>query len=79
MVPGKTKEEKKKAFDELEKHQDAVTLRESLTFSIIYNNLFYLMGVVVLGFFFLRSIPSTYNFALATIVSAGLVLLSSRA
>eukprot|EP01121_Diplochlamys_sp_Union-15-3_P002852 TRINITY_DN126_c0_g2_i2.p1 TRINITY_DN126_c0_g2~~TRINITY_DN126_c0_g2_i2.p1 ORF type:complete len:186 (+),score=24.72 TRINITY_DN126_c0_g2_i2:95-652(+) len=47
------------------KEQRQITYKETLFFSILYNNLFFLLLVVFLGFYILRSVPGVYNYILS--------------
>lgn len=74
---GKSRDEKKKLAQEHIEHQKSVTVREAMSFAIIYNNLFFLAAVLILGFFLFRQIPGTYNFVLSAALSAAAVTWSS--
>jgi hypothetical protein len=74
---GKSREEKKKLAQEHISHQKSVTERESMSFAILYNNLFFFAGVLVLGFFLFRQVPGTYNYILSAAIAAGAVTYSS--
>eukprot|EP01098_Paradermamoeba_levis_P016015 TRINITY_DN841_c0_g1_i1.p2 TRINITY_DN841_c0_g1~~TRINITY_DN841_c0_g1_i1.p2 ORF type:complete len:169 (-),score=71.76 TRINITY_DN841_c0_g1_i1:30-536(-) len=66
--------EKKK----LQEAQHAVTLKESIAFSILFNNVLFLLLVVVLGFFIFGSASATYNYIVTvSISSAALTFIST--
>jgi len=71
------KAEKKKIKSDQKEQQQNVTRNEATAFSILYNNLFYLFFVILLGFFVLKALPSLYNYVLSVGISAALVMLSS--
>merc|ERR1711962_1571620 len=48
---------------------------EATTFSLFYNNALFLMMVVVGSFLLFRSFNPTYNYALSTLGSAGIIAL----
>lgn len=48
-----------------------------MSFAIVYNNLFFFAGVLILGFFLLRQVPGTYNYILSAVLAAGAVTYSS--
>merc|ERR1739838_513012 len=50
---------------------------EATTFSLFYNNALFLMMVVVGSFLLFRSFNPTYNYALSTLGSAGIIALFS--
>jgi len=50
---------------------------EATTFSLFYNNALFLMMVVVGSFLIFRSFNPTYNYALSTLGSAGIIALFS--
>jgi len=77
--PGKkgSKQENKEAKDAQRKLQESVTFYQSVSFSLLYNNLFYLALTVFLGFFLLRSISPLYNYVLSVGAASALVMLSS--
>jgi len=51
----------------------ALTSRESLAYSLMYNNALFLTLSVLLGFYFFRNAPAVYNYILSTGLSAGLL------
>ena len=58
----------------------AATASEAGSFAVLYNTLLFIATFVLLGFFLLsRFLPATYNYPVASILSAGLVLAASRA
>jgi len=68
-----TKDNAKDLVAQLKANQRLVTQRESMSFSIIYNNLFFLLIVVFLGFYILRSLPGIYNYIVSVGVAAATV------
>jgi len=68
-----TKDNAKDLVAQLKANQRLVTQRESMSFSIIYNNLFFLLIVVFLGFYILRSLPGIYNYIVSVGVAAASV------
>jgi len=75
--PSKSKLDRKKLKEDQREQKINITNQEALAFSLIYNNLFYLSSVIFLAFFFLKSLPSLYNYVLAIGVSGAIVMLSS--
>jgi hypothetical protein len=51
----KSGKDKKEVLAKKKQEQVAVTQRESIAFSILYNNALFLFGVIVLGFFVFKS------------------------
>eukprot|EP01121_Diplochlamys_sp_Union-15-3_P002851 TRINITY_DN126_c0_g1_i1.p1 TRINITY_DN126_c0_g1~~TRINITY_DN126_c0_g1_i1.p1 ORF type:complete len:184 (+),score=24.53 TRINITY_DN126_c0_g1_i1:45-596(+) len=58
-------EDIKSIVEAQKKEQREVTYKETLSFSILYNNLLFLLLVVFLGFYILRSVPGVYNYILS--------------
>lgn len=54
LVP-KSGKDKKDSLAKKKQEQTQVTQRESIAFSILYNNALFLFGVIVLGFFVFKS------------------------
>jgi len=75
--PAKSKLDRKKLKEEQLEEKINITNQEALSFALIYNNLFYLTSVIFLAFFFLKSLPSLYNYVLSIGVSGAIVMLSS--
>jgi len=50
-------QDKKDVFAKKKQSQAKVTQRETMAFSILYNNALFLLSVVVLGFFVFKSAP----------------------
>merc|ERR1712198_766502 len=57
--------------------KNEVAHSEATTFSLFYNNALFLMMVVVGSFLVFRSFNPTYNYALSTLGSAGIIALFS--
>lgn len=72
------KETKKKLLEEYKKKSLEVTSNESMSFSIIYNSLFFYALFVLFGFLTFKSFAGIYNYPLSTILAASLVMLASR-
>jgi len=72
------KDLKKKEALQLQTQQAEVSRHEAISFSLLYNNLLFLLFVVVLGFFALKNLPGLFNYILSVGVSGALVMLSSQ-
>eukprot|EP01120_Amphizonella_sp_Union-15-10_P001612 TRINITY_DN1176_c0_g1_i1.p1 TRINITY_DN1176_c0_g1~~TRINITY_DN1176_c0_g1_i1.p1 ORF type:complete len:167 (-),score=26.28 TRINITY_DN1176_c0_g1_i1:80-580(-) len=64
-IKGKIEEQRQK--------QKEITESEATSLSILYNNLFFLMLVVIFAFYLVRSLPSTLNYIIAVGGSAACV------
>lgn len=69
------KEEKKKLLEEYKKKSQTVTSNESLSFSVIYNSLFFYALFVLFGFLSFKSFAGIYNYPISTILSASVVMI----
>jgi len=56
----------KKNTDSLRKEQEALTLRQSIAYSILYNSVLYLLSVVTLAFLIFQSTSGPYNYVLSS-------------
>eukprot|EP01125_Pyxidicula_operculata_P013477 TRINITY_DN4476_c0_g1_i1.p1 TRINITY_DN4476_c0_g1~~TRINITY_DN4476_c0_g1_i1.p1 ORF type:complete len:180 (+),score=39.94 TRINITY_DN4476_c0_g1_i1:69-608(+) len=71
------KNEKKKQEEQLKDQLNVLTRQEATAFSLLYNNLFFLLLVVFLAFYVLQNLPALQNYVMTIGVAGGLVLLSS--
>jgi hypothetical protein len=71
-------QEKKKALNEAREKQAAVTSTEAMTYSILYNSLFFFIFVAFLSAYIFHSIPTNFNYVLSYGIAAGLVYYSSN-
>ena len=55
----------------------AVTTKESIAYSILFNNVYFLLSTVFLAFYVFGNYPSAYNYVLSVSLSAGLISFSS--
>lgn len=78
MISAPTKEAKKKLLEEQRKKSLEVTSTESLSFSIIYNSLFFYALFVLFGFLTFKSFAGIYNYPISTILAASCVMAASR-
>jgi len=62
---------------QLRSHQHALSRQEALSFALVYNNLFYLLFVVLLAFVIFKNLAPLYNYVLSVGVSAAAVMISS--
>ncbi|ELR17861.1 Transloconassociated protein subunit gamma, putative [Acanthamoeba castellanii str. Neff] len=69
LVP-KSGKDKKDVLAKKKQEQIQVTQRESIAFSILYNNALFLFGVIVLGFFVFKSASAPFNYVLSVSLSA---------
>lgn len=77
-VPKDTKKgEKADVREALRNQQYALCRQEALAFSLLYNNLFYLLFVVLLAFVVFKNLAPLYNYVLSVGISAALVMVSS--
>eukprot|EP01128_Nolandella_sp_AFSM9_P012327 TRINITY_DN9171_c0_g1_i1.p1 TRINITY_DN9171_c0_g1~~TRINITY_DN9171_c0_g1_i1.p1 ORF type:complete len:188 (+),score=58.63 TRINITY_DN9171_c0_g1_i1:49-564(+) len=78
VLPKNTKKEDRAAARAaINKQHQAVAVKEAMSFSLVYNNLFYLSFLVFLGFFVFKNLAPLYNFTLSVSASAALAMLSS--
>merc|ERR1712232_207593 len=70
---------KKEAMGYRRKKQSQVTDRESMAFSILYNNALFLLLVIILGNFFFGSISGPYNYVLSVSFAAAALSFASSA
>jgi len=72
------KGEKRKSLVQKKKDELlASTAKESMTFSILYNNIFFLLSTTVLAFYVFNSTSTSYNYILSVSLSAALLSISS--
>jgi len=68
------KGEKKKEFvKKRREQQEDFTTKESIAFSILYNNVFFLLSTVVLAFYVFSSASAPYNYVLSVSLSSALL------
>jgi len=76
--PNSKKNLRKKESQQLKTSQQEVSRHEAISFSILYNNLLFLLFVVVLGFFALKNLPGLFNYIFSVGVAGAVVMLSSQ-
>jgi len=68
---------KKSELQKSKVSQQESSRNEAVSYSILYNNLLFLMFVVVLGFYVLKNLPGLFNYILSVGIAGALVMLSS--
>jgi len=69
--------DKKSLLAEKRKQQAAITNIESVAFSLLYNNVAFLLLIVVLAFYVFRFATAPYNYVLSVSLAAGILSISS--
>jgi len=71
------KKEVKEQREKIREMQELITHYKSMAFSLVYNNLFYLLLAVFFAFYILRSFGGLINYVLTVAAAVGLVYFSS--
>jgi uncharacterized membrane protein (DUF485 family) len=78
VIPRETKKgEKVDVREALRNKQYGLCRTESLSFALLYNNVFYLLFVVLFAFVVFKNLAPLYNYVLSVGISAALVMVSS--
>merc|ERR1711915_847790 len=73
------KEDKKKALESVKEKQAAVTTKETMWFSMLYNNALFLFILILLAFFVFKNATAPYNYVLSVSLSSTLLSLFAAA